>query len=278
LPVTDRIVPSAEATGRNLKERFTQALLYPDSNQLMWQSLKRYGYWSGEIWNRRKRGEVYAEMLTISAVKDTDGKTQCYVALFSDITEMKEQQKKLEFIAHYDALTGLLNRTLFADRLQLAMKQALRRRKVIAVAFIDLDGFKAINDTWGHDAGDVLLKGVVSRMKEVQRSCDTLARLGGDEFVVILSDLCKGNPALDVIERLLHAASQPVFYQDARLHVSASLGVTYYPQTDALEADQLLRQADQVMYQAKLAGKNRYFMFDPAALAQPLQNQSGEVV
>lgn len=108
-------------------------------------------------------------------------------------------------------------------------------------------------------------------MKEVQRSCDTLARLGGDEFVVILSDLCKGNPALDVIERLLHAASQPVFYQDARLHVSASLGVTYYPQTDALEADQ-------VMYQAKLAGKNRYFMFDPAALAQPLQNQSGEVV
>lgn len=246
--------------------------------QIMWQSLKRHGYWSGEIWNRRKDGEVYAEMLTISAVHGNDGRTQCYVALFSDITEMKEQQKQLEFIAHYDALTGLPNRTLFADRLQLAMKQSLRRKTMIAVAFIDLDGFKAVNDTWGHDAGDALLTGVSTRMKEVLRSCDTLARLGGDEFVVILSDLDKGNPACDVIERLLHAASQPVFYKDAELHVSASLGVTYYPQDEALEADQLLRQADQAMYQAKLAGKNRYVMFEPPAITQPAQVQTGEVV
>jgi diguanylate cyclase (GGDEF)-like protein/PAS domain S-box-containing protein len=236
--------------------------------QRMWQSLRRQGYWSGEIWNRRKNGEVYAEMLTISSVKDVLGAVQCYVALFSDITEMKEQQKKLEFIAHYDALTGLPNRTLFADRLQLAMKQSLRRKKMIAVAFIDLDGFKAINDTWGHDAGDALLKGVAACMKEVLRSCDTLARLGGDEFVVILSDLDKGNPALDVIERLLKAAGHPVLYQGARLQVSASLGVTYYPQFEPQEADQLLRQADQAMYQAKLSGKNRYFIFDSATLEQ----------
>lgn len=247
--------------------------------QIMWQSLKRHGHWSGEIWNRRKNGEVYAEMLTISAVHREDGHTQCYVALFSDITEMKEQQKQLEFIAHYDALTGLPNRTLFADRLQLAMKQSQRRKTMIAVAFIDLDGFKAVNDTWGHDAGDALLTGVATRMKEVLRSCDTLARLGGDEFVVILSDLSRENPACDVIERLLYAASQPVFYQDARLIVSASLGVTYYPQGEALEADQLLRQADQAMYQAKLSGKNRYVMFnpeEPATLAGTAD--TGEVV
>lgn len=245
---------------------------------LMWQSLKVHGYWAGEIWNRRKTGDVYAEMITISAVKDSRNRTQYYVALFSDITEMKEQQQKLEFIAHYDALTGLPNRTLLADRLGLAMKQAQRRKQTIAVAFLDLDGFKAVNDTYGHDAGDALLKGLALRMKEVLRSCDTLARFGGDEFVVILSDLDEANSAVDVIRRLLHAASQSVFYQDSELNVSASLGVTYYPQSQGVEADQLLRQADQAMYLAKLSGKNRYFTFDPNEIVSPSSVKAGEAI
>lgn len=245
---------------------------------LMWKSLKQYGYWTGEIWNRRKNGDVYAEMLTISAVKDEAESTQCYVALFSDITEMKAQQQKLEFIAHYDALTGLPNRTLLADRLQLAMKQAQRRKQKIAIAFLDLDGFKAVNDTYGHDAGDALLKGLAARMQEVLRSCDTLARLGGDEFVVILSDLDQVSSAVDVIKRLLHAASQSVFYQDCELTVSASLGVTYYPQDVSVEADQLLRQADQAMYQAKLSGKNRYFTFDPNEIVSSPGIKEGEAI
>lgn len=228
----------------------------------LWRGLIEQGHWYSEVWNRRKNGEVYAAMQTISAVQDTQGQTQQYVALFSDITSIKEHQNQLEHIAHYDALTNLPNRVLLADRLRQGIAQAQRYQRLIAVAFLDLDGFKSVNDNYGHEAGDQLLITVAHRMKQVLRDGDTLARLGGDEFVAILLDLDNEESSLEALSRLLEEAARPVSFGDEMLQVSASLGVTFYPQIENVDAEQLLRQADQAMYQAKLAGKNRYFVFD----------------
>ncbi len=228
----------------------------------MWHSLREKGHWYGEIWNRRKNGEVYAEMLTISAVQDAQGVTAQYVALFSDITTAKEHQKQLEHIAHYDSLTSLPNRVVLADRLHQAMSQALRRKQRLAVVFLDLDGFKAVNDKHGHETGDQLLIALADRLKQALREGDTLARLGGDEFVAVLLDLDDAADSLPMLARLLSAAAQPVHVDNLTLQVSASLGVTFYPQSEEVDADQLLRQSDQAMYQAKLAGKNRFHIFD----------------
>jgi diguanylate cyclase (GGDEF)-like protein len=185
-----------------------------------------------------------------------------YVGIFSDITEIKQHQENLERIAHYDALTSLPNRLLLADRLGLAMSQVKRRGKQLAVVYLDLDGFKEINDEHGHDVGDHLLQALANRMKEVLREGDTIARLGGDEFVAVMIDLEDAQSSVPLLNRLLDAASRPVSLRDLILRVSASIGVTFYPQQEEVEADQLLRQADQAMYQAKMAGKNRYYMFD----------------
>ncbi|MDD5277633.1 MAG: EAL domain-containing protein [Methylovulum sp.] len=229
----------------------------------LWHDLIDKGHWAGEIWNRRKNGKVFAAMETISAVRDIDGAARHYVALFSDITPIKEYEKRLEHIAQYDALTNLPNRVLLTDRLHQGMAQTRRRGKRLAVAFIDLDGFKAINDNHGHKAGDLLLIAVASRMEQTLRAGDTIARLGGDEFVAVLIDLTDTETTLPMLGRLLAAAAQPVQAGELTLQVSASLGATFYPQTEDIEADQLLRQADQAMYQAKLAGKNRYHIFNP---------------
>lgn len=228
----------------------------------MWQSLTNKGHWYGEIWNRRKSGEVYAEMLTITTVSDAQGKPLHYVALFSDITTAKMHEQQLEHIAHYDALTNLPNRVLLADRLKQAMSQAHRRGQRLAVVFLDLDGFKTVNDTHGHEAGDYLLIELAGRMRAALREGDTLARIGGDEFVAVLVDLVDATGSMPVLNRLLAAASEPVQLKTATVQVSASLGVTLYPQDEELDADQLQRQADQAMYQAKLAGKNCYHFFD----------------
>lgn len=229
----------------------------------LWQSLLEKGHWYGEIWNRRKTGEVYAEMLTISAVWDNKGQLSHYVSLFSDITTTKEHQNQLEHIAHYDALTDLPNRVLLADRLHQGMVQTLRQMKPLAVIYLDLDGFKSINDTHGHEMGDQVLIAVSARMKQVLREADTLARLGGDEFVAILLNLDDIESSVPMLTRLLNAAAEQFVIGNLVLQVSASLGVSFYPQADEIDADQLLRQADQAMYQAKLAGKNRYHIFDP---------------
>jgi diguanylate cyclase (GGDEF)-like protein/PAS domain S-box-containing protein len=236
----------------------------PEFYAAMWGELLEKGHWHGEIWNRRKSGEVYAEILTISAVRDEHGRAGHYVALFTDITPMKEHEKKLENMAHFDLLTTLPNRVLLADRMHQAMVQAQRHRQLLAVAYLDLDGFKAINDTYGHETGDQLLIALSGRMKTTLREVDTLARLGGDEFVAVLIDLADGAASEPMLNRLLAAAAQPVAIGDHVLQVSASLGVSFYPQNDDVDADQLLRQADQAMYQAKLAGKNRYHVFDSA--------------
>ncbi len=230
----------------------------------MWRGLLELGYWYGEIWNRRKDGEIFAEMQAISAVRDDAGTVQHYVSLFSDITAIKEHQSQLEHIAHFDALTNLPNRVLLADRLQQAMAQAQRRGQQLAVVYIDLDGFKAINDGHGHEAGDQVLVTLARRMKQVLREGDSLARIGGDEFVAVLIDLEDMAASLPMLGRLLAASAQPVQVGELSVQVSGSLGVTFYPQAQEIDADQLLRQADQAMYQAKVAGKNRFHLFDAA--------------
>jgi len=244
----------------------------------MWQALLKEGYWAGEVWNRRKNGEVYAELKTISAVRDEHDINTHYVALGYDITPMKEHQDQLEHIAHYDILTNLPNRVLLADRLSQAMLQCNRHNKSLAVVFLDLDYFKQVNDTYGHDVGDELLIALSVLMKEALREGDSLARIGGDEFVAVLTDLTTVEDCEPVLERLLLAASEPVTIGDVVLNVSASIGVTLYPQ-DNVDADQLMRHADQAMYVAKESGKNRYHLFDTAQdNAVKVQHESLEAI
>ena len=229
----------------------------------MWLDLRQKGFWSGEMWSQRKNGEDYAEMVTISAVTDAVGTVRNYVLLLADITPMKTYQQQLEELAHFDTLTHLPNRLLLADRLQQAMSQSLRRQQTLAVVFLDLDGFKAVNDRHGHGVGDELLLALSQRMKAALREGDTLARIGGDEFVAVLVDLQQAEDAQPVLQRLLQAAADAVEVGHAHIQVSASMGIAVYPR-DGTHADLLLRRADQAMYQAKQAGRNRYQFFSEA--------------
>lgn len=229
----------------------------------LWRDLLQKGHWAGEIWNRRANGEVYAELLHISSVRDTQQKISHFVAAFSDISTLKAQQKQLELIAHFDPLTALPNRVLLVDRLRQALQQSRRSLKTLAVVFLDLDGFKQINDQFGHAVGDQVLIVIANRFKEALRGGDTIARIGGDEFIAILPELQDAQASLIVLERLLDAAATPLTVEQIELQVSASLGVTFAMMANESDADLLIRQADQAMYQAKLAGKNRFHVFDP---------------
>ena len=249
-----------EALGHNTRmlqsDRHT-----PEFYQAITESLADKDHWYGEIWSQRKNGEVFPEMVTISAVRGSDGQAINYVTLFTDITLMKEHQHQLEHIAHYDLLTGMPNRVLLADRLHQAIVQSQRRQRRIGVVFLDLDGFKSVNDTHGHVVGDSLLITVAQRIRGALRESDTLARIGGDEFVAVLVDLEGSHDCEPLLDRMLKAAAAPVRVGDTLLQVSASMGVTIYPQ-DGSEPELLIRHADQAMYLAKQAGKNRYHLFD----------------
>src|SRR5690554_2805297 len=220
------------------------------------------------------RGER-AVLLQIKTPIYEDGGSEHIVGLIgisTDITKAKQQAQEIERLAHYDALTGLPNRTLLADRLNQAMAMVDRRQSTLAVVYLDLDGFKAVNDTHGHSAGDQVLITVARRMRRALRKEDTLSRLGGDEFVAVLMDISPDTDFEIHLERLLKAASKPILLKDNPVAVSASLGVTFYPQPDVSGGDQLIRQADQAMYQAKLAGKGRFHLFD-AALDRDMRSQ-----
>ncbi|MDI3326413.1 EAL domain-containing protein [Pontibacterium granulatum] len=193
---------------------------------------------------------------------DDNRKPYKWIGVCTDITTQKQQQRELEFSAYHDRLTSLPNRMLLSDRLRQAMYQEARRGQSLAVVYIDLDGFKEINDTHGHEMGDHLLVAIAKRFQRVLREGDTVARLGGDEFVAVLIDIETTASAIPLLRRLLKVIGEPVLVDDLILHVSASIGVSFYPQNDDVDADQLLRQADQAMYQAKLEGKNRYHFFD----------------
>jgi diguanylate cyclase (GGDEF)-like protein/PAS domain S-box-containing protein len=228
----------------------------------IWDDLSSKGHWSGEIWNRRKNGEIYAEWLTISAVHNTYGELINYIGNFSDITLLKQHEQKLEHIAHYDALTGVPNRVLLADRMQLACAQSKRDNNLLAVGYLDLDGFKPINDRFGHSTGDQLLIEIAQRIKDTLREGDTVARLGGDEFVFLLLGLNKVEECEATLQRLLREISRPVVLQSQNVLVSASIGISIFP-IDDIDSDTLLRHADQAMYQAKQSGKNCYHIYDP---------------
>jgi diguanylate cyclase (GGDEF)-like protein/PAS domain S-box-containing protein len=210
---------------------------------------------------RRSTGELLDVDVSVKQVNLLDGQLM-YQVLFRDISEKKHAALVIEKMAYGDSLTGLANRTLLAERLKQAMVGAHRRGQLLAVVFLDLDGFKSINDQYGHQTGDQLLRALAARMKVGLREIDTLARLGGDEFVAVFQDVPDAQASVPMLERLLSVCSQPVDLGSMSIKVSASLGVTFYPQTDDVDADQLLRQADQAMYQAKLSGKNRYHVFD----------------
>lgn len=227
----------------------------------MWKSLKQEKAWRGEIWNRRKSGEIYAELLSIAVICDGDGRVQRYVGVFSDISHIKAHEAELSRVAHYDALTGIPNRVLLADRMKQAIAQTDREQNMLAVCYLDLDGFKTINDTMGHDAGDRILVEVSRRIEgTIRNGRDTVARLGGDEFVVLLR-LEQGDEWVTTLERLLAVIAQPVTIKDNPHTLSASIGVSIYPLDDE-NSDTLLRHADQAMYIAKQSGKNRFYIYD----------------
>ncbi|HAF54635.1 MAG TPA: diguanylate cyclase, partial [Thauera sp.] len=235
-----------------------------DAQQEMFDQILRGEAASGALPVRYLRTGGGYRWLEVSArpVADADGRVVGLSGTLNDITNQKEHESRLEYIAHYDPLTGLPNRVLLNDRLQRGMAQARRRGQQLAVAYIDLDGFKAVNDTYGHQVGDQLLTTVAARMKTTLREGDTISRLGGDEFVAVLIDLPHTESCLLLTQRLLAAVAQPVLLAGHELKLSASVGLTMFPQPEDVDADQLLRQADLAMYQAKLAGKNRYHVFD----------------
>ena len=227
----------------------------------MWRSLKTDQHWLGELWNRKKNGELYAERLTISALCDGDGNLTHYIGLFSDVTHAKQQQQLLELIAHYDPLTRLPNRILFADRLNHAIAHSRREKSLLAICFLDLDGFKPVNDQFGHDAGDRVLVEVAERIKNAIREEDSVSRHGGDEFALLLGDIESVEHCEQAIMRIHLAIAQPYYIEGQPVTVGASSGYTLYPLDDA-DPDALLRHADHAMYQAKLSGKNRCQLFD----------------
>lgn len=227
----------------------------------MWKSLREEKIWRGEIWNRRKNGEVYAELLSISAISDEAGQVQRHVGVFSDITYFKDHEAELSMVANYDALTGVPNRRLLADRLKQAIALAQRGGKMLAICYIDLDGFKDVNDQHGHETGDRFLVDIARRLQQVLRAGDTLARLGGDEFVVLFNDLAEESECYQVLDRIMLTIAAPMQITGNQISVSASIGVTFYP-SDNEDGDTLLRHADQAMYIAKQTGKNRYHIYD----------------
>jgi diguanylate cyclase (GGDEF)-like protein/PAS domain S-box-containing protein len=228
----------------------------------MWKSITESGSWKGEIWNRNKSGDIYPELLSISAVRAHSGELTNYVAVFSDIGPIKKQESQLKKMAYFDALTELPNRVLLVDRLLLGMAQSRRSQTVMAVCYLDLDGFKAINDAWGHEYGDRVLIEMARRMGSVLRGGDTLARLGGDEFVVLLMGLNDAQECREAVSRLLHQIAMPLALISDAPSLSASVGVALFPQDDE-NPDILLRHADQAMYRSKQSGKNMLSIFDP---------------
>ncbi len=223
----------------------------------MWQALIEHGQWRGEIWNRRKNGEIYPEWINISAIHDDNGVVSHFVAIFSDISKVKENEAKLRHLAHFDALTGLPNRFLFQNHVELALVQAARTGKQVAILFLDLDRFKLINDTFGHRAGDLLLTEVGQRLSGCLRAGDTLSRFGGDEFTVVLPDLDNGATAAKVAEKFIEALASAFHIADNVFHVTSSIGIAIYPQ-DGEHLDTLSRAADAAMFVAKEEGRNIY--------------------
>lgn len=234
----------------------------------MWSELLNTGQWQGEMWNRRKSGEIYPEWLNISSIKDRSGSIKYFVGIFSDISALKTNEDNLIQLAFYDPLTQLPNRVLFHERLNFTLKQAQREGRSFALFFIDLDNFKQINDHYGHLVGDAVLQETATRLKASVRTSDTVSRLAGDEFTVILDKISCSFDITTVLKNIIHAINTDYRIDDHTLSCGISVGVAVYPESGT-DAKTLLRNADITMYKAKRAGKNS-FRFH--ALPGPLQN------
>lgn len=244
--------PKILQSGRHDKDFYRQ----------MWQTLLTEGQWHGEIWDKRKGGEIYVKLAHISVLRHPDGSVYRYVAQFSDITEKKQKDELVQWQANYDPLTSLPNRRLFQDRLEQAIKKAHRTGLPLALFFIDLDYFKKINDSLGHTKGDLLLMEAARRISSCVRETDTVARLGGDEFTIILPEFGDTSKTARIAQNIIRELSRPFFFvnDETGYHISASIGITLYPE-DAQDIKHMLNHADQAMYAAKAEGRGcfRYF-------------------
>ncbi len=243
--------------------------------QELWRTLRESGYWQGEIWNRRKSGEIYPEWLTITELKDASGGEHKYVGIFTDISERKENEQKIRALAYYDALTGLPNRRLFQDRLELALPQMRRNHQQLAVLFIDLDLFKRINDTLGHDVGDQVLVEMAGRLKACVRESDTVSRMGGDEFTILQPDVKDPSNALQLASRIVASLREPFVSSGRELYVTSSVGIAVYPE-DGETPEELTKNADTAMYRAKELGRNNYQLYTGAMNAASVERLSME--
>ncbi|WP_372927482.1 EAL domain-containing protein [Marinobacter sp.] len=240
--------PSVLSSGRHSREYY----------QSMWHSIEKTDHWRGEVWNRRKNGEEFVELLSISRVHLEEPGQYYHVAAFTDITALKNHARELDRAANYDELTGLPNRQLLEERLRRARAHADRQQRGLSVCYLDLDGFKGINDRLGHATGDQALKTLAERLTRSLRSGDTVARIGGDEFVLLLqSDRHEA-----VYQRVLSSVSSPISVGSESINLTASLGITRYPE-DNTDEEGLIRHADQAMYSAKEKGRNQFHFFDP---------------
>ena len=241
----------------------------------LWDSLQQHGRWRGEIWNRRKNGEIFPAWENISKVTDPHGEALNYVSVFSDITAIKESEQRLTHLAHHDALTELPNRLLFTANLNHALERAKRYKQKVALLFLDLDRFKLINDTLGHAVGDRLLQAIATRLKKRVRAEDTVARLGGDEFTIILSEISNAEDAGTLAEKIIADVSVPVHIDDQEVVISTSIGISLYPQ-DADNSEDLARAADAAMYRAKDHGRNTYQYYSNELTSKALEHMSIE--
>ncbi len=250
---------SAEVQGKN-PSVLSSGKQTDDFYRVMWMSILASGQWQGEIWNRRKSGEIYPEWLSIGVLKNSKGDVLNYIALFSDITTRKAAEQKIEFLAHYDALTQLPNRSLFADRLNLALLYATRNGTKVGLLFLDLDKFKDVNDTMGHLAGDQLLKSVAKRLKSCVRESDTVCRQGGDEFMILLYEVLSVDAVEHVAQKIMEAMAMPHQIGGQELLVTFSVGGSIFPD-NADDVDTMIKCADDAMYRAKALGRNNYQFF-----------------
>ena len=226
----------------------------------MWKSITETGVWQGEIWNRRKSGEIFPEWLSIGTVKNSHNEIINYIAVFSDITKRKEDEAHIEHLAHYDSLTHLPNRALFADRLKHALVTGTRNKTKTALLFLDLDKFKYVNDTMGHVAGDMLLQSVAERLKSCRRESDTICRQGGDEFMILLPEVGGAEDAETVARKIISAMEVPHLISEKELVITFSIGISICPD-DATDDEMMIRHADDAMYLAKESGRNNYKFF-----------------
>ncbi|MGD8589214.1 MAG: EAL domain-containing protein [Chromatiales bacterium] len=234
-----------------------------DFYQRMWHSIDHHGYWSGEIFDRHKNGELIPFWMSVNAIRDETGNISKYIGLSRDIRELKQAERQLEQLAYFDPLTGLANRALFEQRLVEALNNARIDGCRLALLYVDLDRFKHVNDTHGHSIGDELLMQVSVRLKNVLRDNDTVARMGGDEFTIILSRIKVKSDAMHVAAKIVAAISRPVTLSGVEINIGASIGLAYFPEHGE-NIETLKKHADIAMYQAKEAGRNRYQVFDPA--------------